>query len=109
MVKITWELLVGGTFEAAARAAGVASSTLYRWMAKARAGDSRFGPINEIVTQAKHVHQLDAALGYFKPKLKVRCLETDPLLAVKGTVKDSPKTDPEKVGAFWESLTVFNG
>jgi len=106
VVKITWELLIGGTFDAAARAAGVAPSTLYRWMAKARTGDSRFGPINEIVTQAKHVHELDAAFGYFKPILKVRCFETDSLLAAKGAVKDSPKTDPEKVR---EPLTVFNG
>ena len=69
VVKITSELLDGETFEAAARAAGVGPSTLYRWMAKAKVGDPRFGPINDVVKQAEHARDLDSAFGYFLPKL----------------------------------------
>ncbi len=44
-------------------------STLHRWMAKAKAGDPRFGPINAVVGQAKQAKELGAALGFFLPKL----------------------------------------
>ena len=69
MVKITSGLLDGETLEAAAPAAGIGPSTLYGWMAKAKAGDSRFGPMNDVVKQAKHARELDAAFGYLLPKL----------------------------------------
>jgi transposase-like protein len=63
------ELLDGETFECAARAAGVGPSTLYRWMAEAKAGDPRFGPMNDVVRQAKHAKELNAAFDWFLPKL----------------------------------------
>ncbi len=69
VVRITSRLLDGETLDAAARAAGVGPSTLYRWMAQAKAGDPRFGPINAVVRQTKHAKQLGAALGFFLPKL----------------------------------------
>lgn len=69
VVKITSELLDGQSFEDAARAAGIGPVTLYRWLAKAKAGDPRFGPMNEVIKQAKQARDLDAAFGYFLPKL----------------------------------------
>jgi transposase-like protein len=37
----------------AARAAGVGPSTLYRWMARARSGDSRFAPLLDALAAAR--------------------------------------------------------
>ena len=53
VVAITSALMCGKSFEAAARAAGIGQSTLYRWLAKARAGDPRFGPLNDVISQAR--------------------------------------------------------
>jgi hypothetical protein len=66
VVKIMSELLDGETLETAARASGVGPSTLYRWIANAKAGDPRFGSINAVVVQAK---ELGPTLGGSLSKL----------------------------------------
>jgi hypothetical protein len=66
VVKIISELLNGERIESATRTAGVGPSTLYRWMAKSKAGDPRFGPINVVFDQAKELGPLS---GVFLQKL----------------------------------------
>jgi hypothetical protein len=53
LVTLTAALLDGEPFEVAARTAGIGASTLHRWMAKARAGDARFGPLAALVREAR--------------------------------------------------------
>jgi hypothetical protein len=50
-------LYAGESFEAAARAAGIGPSTLYRWMALARGGDPRFGPLAGVVNRGRRAGQ----------------------------------------------------
>jgi hypothetical protein len=63
VVAITGALIAGESFEAAAHAAGIGQSTLYRWLAKARAGDPRFGPLADVVRQARHAGQHGSAFS----------------------------------------------
>jgi hypothetical protein len=63
LVALTAALLAGEPFEAAARAAGIGASTLYRWQAKARAGDARFGPLAALVREARRTGCERAALA----------------------------------------------
>jgi hypothetical protein len=63
LVALTGALIAGEPFEAAAKAAGIGQSTLYRWLAKARAGDPRFGPLADVISQARHAGQTEAAFS----------------------------------------------
>jgi hypothetical protein len=53
VVALASALIEGESFEAAANAAAIGQSTLYRWLAKARAGDPRFGPLEDVISQAR--------------------------------------------------------
>ena len=79
VVAITGALIAGEPFEAAARAAGIGQSTLYRWLAKARADvpgcDFRDGELTSLPVDSEsvdvavcalaleHVAELDAAVA----------------------------------------------
>ena len=63
LVAITGALIAGEPFEAAAKAAGIGQSTLYRWLAKARAGDPRFGPLADVIDQARHAAGINEGFG----------------------------------------------
>src|SRR5262249_12925875 len=52
-VALTGAFLEGKSLGDAARAAGIRPSTLYRWLAPARAGDPRFGPLVAVIVQAR--------------------------------------------------------
>ena len=59
VVKLTTALLERHSLEHAARESGIGVSTLYRWMARARAGDERFGPVAKLVKEAKRGRPFD--------------------------------------------------
>jgi hypothetical protein len=61
VVRLTAALLDRESFEAA----GIGQSTLYRWLAKAKAGDPRFGPLNDVVRRAQHAREVDSAFSHF--------------------------------------------
>ena len=63
VVALTTAMLDGEPLEVAARAAGIGSGTLYRWMALARAGDPRFGPLAALVWQARLAGSDRVSLG----------------------------------------------
>jgi hypothetical protein len=63
VVAITGALIGGKSFEAAARAAGIGQSTLYRWLARAPAGDPRFGPLADLIRQARHAGRTESAFA----------------------------------------------
>ena len=64
LVALTGALIAGEPFEAAAKAAGIGQSTLYRWLAKAKARDPRFGPLNALVRRAQHARGVKSAFSH---------------------------------------------
>src|SRR5262249_40761157 len=67
VVKLTTALLERRSLEFAARECGIGVSTLYRWMARARAGDARFGPVDKLVKEAKRGRPFDFGTTFPKP------------------------------------------
>jgi hypothetical protein len=68
VVKLTTALLERRSLEFAARECGIGVSTLYRWMARARAGDQRFGPVDKLVKEAKRGRPFDFGMTFPKPE-----------------------------------------
>ena len=63
LVALTAALIAGDPFEAAAKAAGIGQSTLYRWLARARAGDPRFGPLADVIREARRAGEINEGFG----------------------------------------------
>jgi hypothetical protein len=66
IVKLTTALLERRSLEFAAKECGIGTSTLHRWMQRARAGGARFGPVDKLVKEAKRGRPLDWSV--FRPK-----------------------------------------
>src|SRR5262245_30388489 len=57
LVVIAASLRAGRSLDESARPAGIGPASLFRWMAKARGGEPRFGPLEEIFRQARESGQ----------------------------------------------------
>jgi hypothetical protein len=61
VVAIAVALGDGAPLDGAAKAAGIGVSTLYRWLNRARSGDLRYGPLADLVSQARWARQTESA------------------------------------------------